>query len=259
MDDMPVVIGVTHAGVVAIDTKVYLCGGYAGSASGHHVDTCFVYDHSKSPGTGQWSTFPSLPDSGSGGGTMFYDSAKNALFYTGGAQRPIAGSRQVKDVTNTWKYSFNDPLSGWLASTAIPYHANHQSSVTNRNMFGEERHFVLGGQRGSNEITNNIADVYEFIASTETWIRRASLPYGRSHASISTRAIGCGFIVAGGSLNGQKLTRTSDIHYYDIPSDSWTMIGSLPTVAATPPVFIDSNNFIYYVDHKRTSRRKIYI
>ena len=259
MDDVPGAVGVTHAAVVAIATKVYICGGYKGPASGQHVDTCNVYDHMKSPGTGQWSNFPSLPNNGTGGGAMFYDSEKNALYYTGGAQRPIVGSRYSKDVTNTWKYSFNDPSHGWVASTPIPYIANHQSVVTNRNVFGQERHFVLGGQKGDNEITKNVADMYEFIASNETWIRRASMPYERSHASISTHAFGCGFILAGGSRNGQKLNRTSDIHYYDIPSNNWTMIGSLPNVAATPAVFIDDNHFIYYVDHKKTSRRKINI
>jgi N-acetylneuraminic acid mutarotase len=259
MDAMPVAVGITHAALVAIDTKVYICGGYQGPASGQHVDTCFVYDHTKAPGTGQWSAFPSLPNNGTGGGAMLYDSGKNALYYTGGAQRPIVGSRFAKDVTSTWKFSFNEPSNGWVASTPIPYSANHQSVVTNRNFLGQERHFVLGGQKGDNEITKNVADMFEFVASNETWIRRASLPYERSHTSISTHALGCGFVIAGGSRNGQKLNRTSDIHYYDIPSNNWTMIGSLPNVGATPAVFIDDKNFMYYIDHKRSSRRQIYV
>ena len=32
---------------------------------------------------------------------MFYDSAKNAMFYTGGAQRSNAGHRNANDVTHT--------------------------------------------------------------------------------------------------------------------------------------------------------------
>lgn len=259
MEDMPVTIGITHAATVVIGMKIYMCGGYAGPPPGPHVAHCFIYDHSKAPGTGQWSSFPSIPNNGTAGGGMIYDTTRNALYYSGGAQRPKPGSRLAIDQNNTWKFSFDDPASGWVASTPITYKANHQSYVTVQYQ-GLERHFFAGGQLGENELNGNAANTFEFIASTETWVRRASIPYGRSHTTTSTRAYGCGFIMAGGAINSftNVLNRTNDIHYYHIPSDNWTYIASLPKRSATPKVFMDEvDNFLYYVDSKMTSRLKL--
>lgn len=259
MDDVPSPTGITHAATAVIGTKMYMCGGYVGPQPGPHIADCYIYDHSKAPGTGQWSNFTMLPNNGSGGGGMIYDVFSNALFYSGGAQRPILGSREAHDQNHTWKFSFDNPAAGWVASTPIPYMANHQSHVTAYYQ-GRPRHFFVGGQMGENEKQGNVADIFEFIASNETWVRRSSMPFGRGHTTVSTRAYGCGFIMAGGSINGipvTKLNRTNDIIFYNIPSDNWTSIGVIPVKGATPKVFVDDNDFLYYVDNRRTSRRKM--
>ena len=256
MEDMPVMIGITHAATVVINMKIYMCGGYVGPPPGPHTSKCFIYDHSKLPGTGQWSNFTTLPKNGTAGGGMIYDTVKNALYYSGGAQRPTLGSREAIDKHDTWKFSFSNPSLGWFASTPIPYKANHQSCVTVP-FQGVERHFFAGGQLGENELNGNVADLFEFIASDETWVRRASMPYGRGHTTTSTRAYGCGFIMAGGAINSitTTLNRTSDVHYYHIPFNNWTKITSLQVRKATPKVFMDeANDFIYFVDSTRTSR-----
>ena len=262
MEDMPVAIGITHAAVVVIGMKMYMCGGYSGIRPGPHVSNCFIYDHSKAPGKGQWSRFTSLPNGGSGGGGMIYDSENRMLYYAGGGQRRTADSLATTDITDTWKISIDRPSNGWVRSTPFPYKANHLSAVTTNVPVGQERHFFVGGQRGENELNGNVGDMFEFITATETWIRRASLPSARSHTTVSTHAIGCGFIMAGGTLNsdGAKKVRTSEILYYDVPNNRWTTIGDLPTPLATPPVFVDAENeFIYYVGSRKTSRSKIVV
>jgi Kelch motif len=259
MDDMPLASGVTHAATVSIGTMVYICGGYYGPHPGPHIPYCFVYDHSKAPGNGQWSNFTNLPNGGTAGAGMIYDSLRNTLYYTGGGQRLTPGSVNPIDVNNTWKFSLNDPASGWLASTPIPYSANHLSYVTNVNAMGQERHFVLAGQHAENECCGNLADHFEFLAANETWIRRASMPFPRGHAAASTRAIGNGFIIAGGSANSNstKKNRTDDVSYYDIPTDTWTAsIGVLPTPGATPIVVVHSNGYMYFVNAAPTSSRR---
>jgi hypothetical protein len=260
MEDMPVIIGITHAATVVIGKKIYMCGGYVGPPPGPHTAQCFVYDHAKPPGTGQWSRFPTLPNNGSAGGGMIYDTVQNALYYSGGAQRPKLGSRDAYDQTHTWKFRFDDPAAGWVASTPIPYHANHQSFVTVHTQ-GQERHYFAGGQVGENELNGNVVDVYEFIPSpNERWVRRASMPYGRGHTTTSTRAYKCGFLMAGGAINSytNTLNRTSDIHYYHIPSNNWTYIASLQSRKATPKVVVDEeNDYLYFVDSTRTSRLKL--
>ena len=258
MDDMPLTTGITHAATAVIGMKMYMCGGYLGPQPGSHNAACYIYDHSKAPGTGQWSSFTALPNNGSGGAGMVYDVVTDALFYTGGAQRPKIGSREAYDQNHTWKYNFYNPTAGWVASTPIPYLANHQSAVTAYHQ-GRPRHFFAGGQIVENEKQGNVADIFEFIASTEIWLRRTSMPYGRGHTTVSTRAYGCGFIMAGGSINSliNKLNRTNDILFYNIPSDNWTSVGVMPVVGATPKVFVDDNSFLHFVDNRRASRRKL--
>jgi Kelch motif len=260
MDDVPVAWGITHVPTIAVGKKVYLCGGYYGAAVGLHVANCFVYDHSKAPGTGQWSRLPNLPHGGSGGGGMIYDQRQNALYYSGGAQRNKLGSIKATDVTNTYRYSFADPAAGWVETTPLPYHGNHLSYVTHTDANGRQRHFFLGGQEREFECCRNVADNYEFIAATESWVRRAPMPMARGHASASTRPIGCGFVIAGGSIDAvhgsRRHTRTADISYYDLPTDKWTSIGTLPSKGATPLLGIHSNGYMYF-SNDRLSRRRI--
>jgi Kelch motif len=261
MDDMPPSYDVTHAATAIVGTKVYLCGGYRGAHPGPHTSLCYSYDHSKSPGTEQqWSRFADIPNNGTAGAGMIYDAARNALYYVGGGQRLIHGRPQAVDLNNTWKFDFLESSNGWVATTSIPYKANHLSAVTAK-FLGQERHFIVGGQISENEVIGNLADVFEFFASNETYVRRASMPFGRSHTSISTRAIGCGFIVAGGSVNSVngKKNRTSNILYYDIPTNSWTSIGDIPNNLATPLVDIHQNGYMYFANERGTSRRRILV
>jgi hypothetical protein len=192
---------------------------------------------------------------------MIYDSALNALFFSGGGQRREVGNPHPVDINNTWKFQLKNPSLGWVASTPIPYVANHLSYVTHTDGRGVERHFFLGGQVGEYECCTNFALNYEFIARTETWIRRASMPIPRGHATSSTRAIGCGFITAGGAINSANTTkvRTDDISYYDVPTDTWTVgIGTLPRATVTPIVDIHSNGYMYFVTGlPNQSRRQI--
>jgi hypothetical protein len=261
MDDIPLAIAFTHAPTVRIGMKVYMCGGYHGAHPGPHVPYCFIYDHSIPPGTGQqWTRFADLPNTGYAGGGMIYDSIRDALYFAGGGQRLVAGSIHPVDSNRAFKYSFHNPSVGWIEIAPIPYKANHLSSVTQTYM-GIERHYFLGGQKGEYESTQNVADLYEFIASNETWAQRTFMPFGRGHATASTRPIGCGFIVAGGSVNSMNITkkRITDIIYYDIPTDSWTNIGKLPIRSAkpTPLVDIHRNGYMYYVNGVSTNRRRL--
>jgi len=150
MDDMPVELGVTHAATVVVGEKMYIAGGYLGGNSGHggvgqEIADVLVYDHSVSPGNGQWSTLPSLPEGRAGGG-MFYDSAANALLFGAGAVRPWEANRFAIDKQETWMYSFNNPGAGWVSKADTLFHANHMSYTTAIDSFGKERHYFLAGQ-----------------------------------------------------------------------------------------------------------------
>ena len=258
MDDMP--LAVTHAPSVVVGMKVYMCGGYVGAHPGPHTDFCAVYDHSIVPNTtGQWSNFTKLPIGGTAGAGMIYDSNQNALYYSGGGQRLNPNSAHPIDMNNTWKYSFTNPNAGWVGTTPIPYTANHLSSVTHTDINGNQRHYFFGGQRQEFEAKGNLADNFEFVASTETWVRRANMTWARGHTSASSRAVGCGFITAGGSFNSATnvKNRTADISYYDMYSDTWTSIGTAPASGATPILVVHNNGYVHFVNTKNSVRRRI--
>jgi hypothetical protein len=164
---------------------------------------------------------------------MVYDSIKNQLIYAGGTDRPVKGSRTAYDKDDTWAYSFDNPGAGWQKKDDLPFLANHMSFVTAKDETGKERHFFLGGQEGEDEWTGNVDDNYEWDSSNEKWIKHTDMTITRGHAASSTRAIGCGFIIAGGSSNKER-GHTDDISYYDIPTKTWTKIGELPDALNTP-------------------------
>jgi hypothetical protein len=97
---------------------------------------------------------------------------------------------------------------------------------------GKERHFILGGQRNGNELAGNSKEVYEYIVEKENWYQHPDMLLTRGHASSSTRAFGCGFVISGGTTN--EVDQTTEIHYYDIPSQTWSVVGHLPKAANTP-------------------------
>ena len=263
MDDLPHPIGITHTPSVAVGSKVYMCGGYVGRTPGPETPNCYIYDHSKPPGSKQWTRFQRLPGNGTGGAGLIYDKITNALYYVGGASRPKPGVLFSIDTNKVWKYSLSDTELGWVESVPIPYLGNHVSYVTAKDGNGTSRHYLLGGQEGENEPLGNLADVFEFIPSKERWIRRASMPYGRSHITASTKAIGCGFFVAGGAVNDPDLTEikrttTNDISYYHIPTNKWTSIGNLSWSIVTPLVEY-KDGYMHFVNtrNRRGYRRRI--
>jgi hypothetical protein len=238
-DNHPIHLGITHAGSAVVGTKFYMCGGYVGGHPGPHTDACYVWDSNR-PWRKQWSSFAPLPGGGRAGGGMFYDSQLNALFYTAGAQRHDG---ITIDFNDTWMYALNDTAAGWVPKAPIPFHGNHVSFVTAKDDNGRERHYILGGQHAEDEVNNNRSENFEYDAINDVWIARHPLPVPRGHAASSTRAISCGYVVAAGTTNGGK--KCSDVSYYDIPTDTWTSIGSLPKAIKTPVCDLGPDHTMY--------------
>jgi hypothetical protein len=259
MDDIPLPIGITHAATALVGTKAYVCGGYSAYPA-QHIPFCFVYDHSSAPGRPgrqQWTRMARLPGGGSAGGGMIYDSIQDSLYYAGGRRSFYSNGEVTIDSASTWKYSFQQ--STWVASTPVPYKANHLSSVTHIDytMGGIERHFFMGGQKLLNESGGNLAFLYEFIPSDESWVQLSSMPMARGHFTASTRSVGCGFLIAGGSVNSatRQKNRTSDISYYDVARNRWTFLGNLPAAEPTPIVTMYDGYLYFVASWDRCKRR----
>jgi len=247
-DSYPLADGITHGAAVVIGDKFYICGGYLGGHPGPHIPNCFVFDNTVEPGTiGQWSALPDMPD-GRGGGGLVHDSTLNALTYAGGAERPNAdqwfyfSAVYTVDYQNTWTLDLDNLEAGWKVEPDIPYLGNHMSYVTAFDENSNEHHYYFGGQLGDLEYRHNLDSNYEWDAVDKVWTERARTPFPRGHAAESSRPVSCGFIQAGGSLNGAGIT--TNIQYYDIKTDSWIKIGDLP-VAVQSPVCDRKGDYLY--------------
>jgi hypothetical protein len=154
MDRLPSTVseGITHGASALVGTKFYMCGGYYGGHPGPAIDICLVYDHSASKGS-QWNFFQKLPSPRAGGG-MTYDRSLNALVYAGGAVRPKPKvSADAVDHNDTWMLKLEwigDPTKTWIPKLDIPFHANHMSFATLRDVKGKEHHVYVGGQVDEN-------------------------------------------------------------------------------------------------------------
>jgi hypothetical protein len=234
MDEVPVK-GFSHASYAIVGSVMYFCGAYAGPLNEiKDSPICLKYSHTAPP-TQQWSRLPDMP-AGRGGGGLNHIKETNSLLYATGATRP-----PTEDHDTAWELSLDNISAGWITRAPIPYKANHISHVTAYYQ-NKPRYFYLAGQLEQNEENGNQDDNIEWDQATKTWIRRADIPFGRGHASASTLAYGCGFIIIGGAINGGK--RTSNISYYAIDTDTWTKIGDLPENMNTPVCDIvrDLNN-----------------
>lgn len=259
MDDLPVKKGVTHAAVAVVGKRIFVCGGFYGGNPGVHIPNCFVYDHTKLPGSGrQWSRISSLPNGGTGAGGMVFDTAMNSLYYASGGRRDyVKPTREIYDVDSFYKYELHNPAAGWIEIGKCPHKANHLSAVTAFDSVGNERHFFLGGQVGKDECQRNLDKVYEWHADSMTWTQHTNIPFARGHAPSSTLPISCGFVMAGGSVNSPSgcFNQTADISYYDIERSTWTSIGNLSNKVNSPVCSIGKDGYFYHVSGTVNRRR----
>ena len=66
-----------------------------------------------------------------------------------------------------------------------------------------------------------------------TWTQKANMTIATGHTSSSTIPFkNCGLFIMGGAVNGNK--RTSEIYYYSIGSNNWTLVGNLKDALNTP-------------------------
>jgi len=234
MDDFPLAQGMTHAAFAIHETKMYFCGGYLGTHPGQAVADCFLYDHAAAAGQ-QWSRLPDLPEPRAGGG-LVYNKNFGVLIFAGGAVRPYHGNAQATDYNDTWMLAPGTLEYGWVQQASIPHFGNHLSYVTTSTDGSNLRHFMMGGQEGEDEKLGNLDALVEYIPLSDEWVSRSSMSFPRGHASSSTVPFGCGFLIAGGAIDGTSYSkaRTADISYYDPILDVWQSIGSLVSDWKTP-------------------------
>ena len=222
--DMPEPI--THAGVATDGNTVYIIGGYNGDHPAPGTNRVWKYNTA----TNTWSAGPNLPEArGSGAAARV---GRFIHFFAG-----TNGSRTA-DKADHWALNLDTGV--WSSRARYPISVSHLAAVTlNGKIYG------LGGERGLNERTGNVADVYRYDPATNAWTKLANLPAPRSHFSSSAFARNGRLITVGGSGNGGSFgLPRNDVNEYDPLTNRWRVLTSLPVAAKTPVAALLNNGKI---------------
>jgi len=164
----------------------------------------------------KWSKLPSLPLT-LFGGSVVYEESTNQLIHSFGAY-----TGKFADSYDTWVLDLDNINDGLIEKKSTTFPGNYLAMTNAQDQFGKKCNFFMGGQKGGNESLGNQVHIVDYIPSEDRWEARADMPIAHGHASWSAEPISCGFILMGGTINAKPRTRTTDISYYDIASDTWT-------------------------------------
>ena len=209
---------VTHNGIVAVGSEVWLIGGRIGNHPGPVTSNVWIYNTAN----GSWRKGPQLPIPGAGGGAALVN---NSIHWFGGLD-PQANC----DVNRHYKLNLANQAAGWQNITsvaAMPNPRNHFSTVVLNGQI-----YALGGQFGHDacpgKAANNSALAHVFNPQSNSWSSIANLPGVQSHAEPSTFAHGGFIYFVGGQSAGNKVWR------YQPSNNQWTTITTLPQPLLAP-------------------------
>ena len=222
--DMPEPI--THAGVATDGNTVYIIGGYNGDHPAPGTNRVWKYNTV----TNTWSAGPNLPEARGSGA-----SARVGRFI-----HFFAGTNGARTADKADHWALNLDTGVWSRRARYPISVSHLAAVTlNGKVYG------LGGERGLNEQTGNVADVYRYDPATNAWTKLANLPAPRSHFSSSAFVRNGRLITIGGSGNGGSFgLPRNDVNEYDPLTNRWRVLTSLPVAAKTPVAALLNNGKI---------------
>ncbi|MEO1029897.1 MAG: kelch repeat-containing protein [Bacteroidota bacterium] len=223
----PMPIPVTHMGIAAVGTDVWIIAGFAGSHPGVATDAVQIYDTL----TDTWSTGPSIP-APRGSGAAAYNDGKIHVF---GGLLPD----RVTDVDEHYVLDVNNQGLGWVLAAALPNARNHLSAASFNGLI-----YAIGGQTGhdneSEVLDTNLLEVYD--PDTDTWSTLQNLPTARSHFEPGTAVHNGKIIIAGGRTGSSFFY--DDVTQYDIATNTWSELCELPENLLAPAAKVFGHRLI---------------
>ena len=185
--------------------KIYVLGGLA--TGDIVVGTTLIYDVAGD----SWTPGTAMPTVGGMVGAV----AHNGYIYRLGGYG--TGGTYVPDV------QYYDPAGDtWTAATSIPSNWGWGQAA----LVGD-RIWLVGGYNGSATYANLVyGDIDGTDPATITWATGSALA-GGDRANNGADAFGDGLVMSGGYLSGFTVT-TNTVYHYDIGTDVWTALPSLP-------------------------------
>lgn len=222
----PLPIGLSHAGVAAVDGKLYAVGGFTTPVHIGPKSVAFAYD----PRANRWQR---IADISSARGSIATVSLGGKLHIFGGRISTEIVKLPVPPGTPPMSQAFGlvtthqiyDPATGrWSSGAPEPDPARDHVGVV---VFDGKVHLFGGRTR---DVVDNLArhDVYD--PRTDSWSTAAPLPKPRSSGAFTV--LDGKIIYAGGECRpGGKpgsLNTFSDVTAYDPSTDSWSTLKPLP-------------------------------
>jgi N-acetylneuraminic acid mutarotase len=193
---------------VALDGKIYVAGGFAGSSQNFEdVTTAFHYYDTA---TNTWHEAPPVPH-------KLHHLAMSALggriYITGGYK----DSDFDPDQTAVWVFHPHAKASAaWKRAADMPAPRGAHTSVALNGLL-----YVIGG------VTSNSTALWAYNPASNTWnTKLAPMPTRREHLT-ATAANGKLYVIAGRWLPSPGNTGT--LEEYDPATDTWTAKANMPT------------------------------
>lgn len=216
----------SHAGVAALDGKIYAIGGFLEPVHIGPQTAAYAYD----PGTNAWITLPSLPDAT---GSLAVAGVDGKLHVMGGRTSSTVvpldtgpGGPQLSAGLGTVSthHIYDPETTLWTTASPVPGPTRDHMGIA----VVDDRIHLFGGRE--EDVDENLTrhDVYE--PDADSWSSAAPLPAPRSSGAYSVLA--GRVLYAGGECEpGGDPTNTPayvDMNSYDSASDTWTELESLP-------------------------------
>lgn len=232
--DMP--IGVSHAGAAVVGRDVYLAGGYTGGPGGQQTFATRQVQRYNADAN-SWSTIAPLPEARGGGALV---AVGDVLHFFGGSDI------QRHDRGEHWAFDLANPAAGWIAKASLPTPRTHMGAINLNGII-----YAVGGQQHQDAAENPQSAVEAYDPSTDSWLQRAPLPFGRSHIAGATVTANGRIVTLGGETTYQ--TSIDNVTAYDQRTDTWQELSPLPAKRASGvAAFIDG--VFYYSGGGVTSK-----
>ena len=195
--------GLTHQGVVVLNGKIYMVGGFAG---GHHtLPSAGVY--SFDPTTDKWQTLAPLPSPMGG----------ISLAAVGGMIHVVGGRYMGEEGTPLVHLVYNPASNSWRQAAPLPTSRDHAGVFV-----VDGKIHLIGGRTGEATENSPVHEIYDLATDKAEFGRT---PCSMARSSVAFAEYRGMLVLAGGEC---KMGKTYDeVEAYDINADRWVKLPSL--------------------------------
>jgi N-acetylneuraminic acid mutarotase len=232
--DLPEEMAKSHLGMIFDGQRyIYAVSGQKGNRCRPPTNLCFVFDTFNDT----WNDFPALPEARYAPKVQLWQ----------GRLHVLSGSKEDRNTPSVdyWSIAVKDGKAienEWAKEIDAPRGGPHGATAVLNNKL-----YSFGGQEGdyiaipgdpefrcTGRLTDEkvYSDVYCLESGDKHWTRLADMPIPTSHTEFSIIVHGDKVLICGGTEyknpETKELYLTDAIQCYDVPTDTWSILGRMP-------------------------------